>query len=169
MTSPKLGSNNVLANLKAKLVADLKVKESLIFEQAVLNLVDVVIELSPVGKPEMWAHPPAKDYAEGHYVANWQFAQDKSQVSEIDDIDPEKRYTREKLRRQVRQLIIDDKLYGFTLANGAPYAERIENGHHRNGDQWARHNSPPGAIMALSMQRWDDCVRRAKEYVERSL
>ena len=148
------------ANFKsvfAELNKQIDAKKELIFEQAVINFADRIIEKSPVGRPDLWESTPPKDYAEGHYVANWQFVESVSDAKEIDDIDPDTTYTREKLHHQIRDLVKSKKLKQFRLVNAAPYAQQIEDG-------WAIHNfhTPPQGVMATTLLEWDDCIKDAE-------
>lgn len=106
---------------------------------------------SPVGDATYWKSKPPKGYIGGHFRGNWQLGVDSRPVAEIRRIDPTGSETQAAIRAEV-----PDEAAGriYWLANNAPYAIRLEEGHSRQA---------PSGLVGLTAIMFDQIVRDAVE------
>ena len=106
---------------------------------------------SPVGDATYWKNPPPKGYIGGHFRGNWQLGVDSRPVAEIRRIDPTGEETQAAIRAEV-----PDEAAGriYWLANNAPYAMRLEEGHSRQA---------PSGLVGLTAVMFQQIVRDAVE------
>lgn len=100
-----------------------------------LTVIKIAAELdrrSPVGDASYWKNPPPKGYIGGHFRANWQLGVGVRPVAEVKGVDPSGTATQGRIIASVPEQA-SGKVYW--LANNAPYAMRLEQGHSRQAPQ----------------------------------
>lgn len=147
------------ATIRAKGAAMLQKAETA-RQLAITKLADRVIDATPVGAPETWAHGAgmkalAEGYKPGHAKANWQGNVGTPITTELTDgnmpypgpVDPE---------GVTSKLNIRSNLGGgdctVHITNNVPYARALENG---------RSGQAPNGMVKLAAADWKNIVKEA--------
>lgn len=101
-----------------------------------------LVEMSPVGNPDLWESPPPPGYVGGRFRGNWQVTTAEPAKGEIPDIDPGGGATMAK-GVAVAQKIPDGAYPRVWITNNLPYVERLEDG-------WSR--QAPQGVLAPTFQ-----------------
>ena len=113
-----------------------------------------LVEMSPVGKRELWAvnidragrglPPVPPGYVGGRFRANWQASINTPSSSQFDDIDPSGQVSIDRIRN-VATTANSAAGQTFYIMNNLPYAQRLENG-------WSQ--QAPSGMVGITVVRW---------------
>lgn len=128
--------------------------------EVVTNLAATVDYRSPVGDASYWKSPPPKGYVGGRFRANWNMSIGAPDLSTTERTDRSpKSPDRGGARTGEIIAVIPEQAAGnvYYLANGLPYAQRLEDG-------WSR--QAPNGIVSRTVVEFqsivDDAVASAK-------
>lgn len=113
----------------------------LVVRKTVLDIGKSLVEKTPVGDAEYWAHPAPPGYVGGHARANWTHSVGTRVVQEIAGVDPSGEKTNERIAASVPV-----KAAGMVhfIQNSVPYIQRLEDGH--------SHQAPNGFIELTKIE-----------------
>lgn len=121
-----------------------KAKLRLANREIILAVAVSVVDKTPVGQPDLWAHKPPPGYLPGGLKANWVGSFGSIDYSTNEFVDP----SGEVSLVQIANAIPDDPTGIFYITNSMPYAQWIEDGN-------AIHNIPPGGMVALTVVEYE--------------
>lgn len=154
-----MSKNNFALNLR-KFVDKAKDNADAVVRKVVLDIGTRIVELSPVGDPDLWKtkHPP-KGYIGGRFRANWQYGNWSGAgipVNDLPDIDPSGQVSIDRINAGLP----DRGAAGMRhlLRNGLPYALRLETG-------WS--TQAPGGMVGLVVAEYADIVEAAAQEVNK--
>lgn len=131
-----------------------------VVRKVVLDMGTRIVELSPVGDPELWKtkHPP-KGYVGGRFRANWQYGNFSGAgipMQDLPDIDPTGQASIDRINTGL-------PLEGaggmrHILKNALPYALRLETG-------WS--TQAPGGMVGIAVAEFEQIVDAAASEVKK--
>lgn len=98
----------------------------MVFRGAALEMFSRIVRRTPVGNPDLWAHPAPAGYVGGRLRGNWQIDINRSPESQLDVIDPNGSQTVANAAVKVQQAKLGDTIH---ITNNLDYAEAVEDGH----------------------------------------
>jgi len=124
-----------------------------VVREIVLDVANSLIELSPVGNPDLWESKAPKGYVGGRFAANWQYGNNVIGFPEGDlpDIDATGNASRERIEKALPK-----EAAGLVhlLVNNLPYALRLEDG-------WS--SQAPRGMVQLTVIMYQDKARKIAE------
>jgi hypothetical protein len=160
------------AKFEAGLKKDFNVIAKKVVDKTLDNVVDSLMELSPVGQPEKWTMTePADDYTPGQYKANWVYSAGTpiyEYFNHEDDRDDSFQQIDCKTGRLLKGHIKENKtkVTHHYFTNSTPYAKSVEFGL----VPWQSKHNPqsqsfPHAVAGLTAMRVPELLRQAKQEV----
>jgi hypothetical protein len=128
----------------SKAIDKAKDQAELIVKKIVIELFSEVVEMSPVGNPDLWKYPK-KGYVGGRFRANWNISFGSPDLSTTEQIDPSGSGSKGRIFAQMRKYKLADS--SVFLTNNLPYAQRLEEG-------WSEKQAPHGMVR-LSIARFN--------------
>ena len=123
---------------KAKEQAELAVR------RIVIQLFSEVVDMSPVGNPDLWKSPK-QGYVGGRFRANWNISFGSPDLSTTEQIDPSGSGSKGRISAQMGKYKLSDS--SVFLTNNLPYAQRLEEG-------WSEKQAPHGMVR-VSVARFN--------------
>ncbi|WP_426269144.1 hypothetical protein ACN9MB_13035 [Dyella kyungheensis] len=115
-----------------------------------IDILSSVVQRSPVGNPDLWAHKPPAGYSGGRFRANWNVSLVDPDTTTTDDIDQSGSTT---VDRGSAVIGGADGVKDICITNSLPYAIPIEMGH--SGVQ------APQGVVRVTVAEFQQYVNRA--------
>lgn len=113
-----------------------------------------LVDMSPVGNPDIWKSPPPPEYAGGRFRGNWQFSVGAPADGTLDTKDKSGTLTKNRLAAAINQ-VSAGKLYYIT--NNMPYSIRLEFG-------WS--TQAPHGMTRITVDRFKRIVSQSVKAVQ---
>jgi len=120
-----------------------------VVRKTVLDIGKSLVEKTPVGDAEYWAHPAPPGYVGGHARANWSHSVGTQVIKEFDAIDKTGDVSNARIAASVPQNAAGKVHF---IQNSVPYIERLEDGHSRQA---------PNGMVELTRIEFQDFVQNA--------
>lgn len=120
------GNERFIADINA-FIATAKANQEELIRVAGIKILARLVDMSPVGNPDLWQGSAPKGYTGGRFRGNWQVSFDQPIDGEIDRIDKAGNATKEAGNLVLSQFRVGMKEIYFV--NNVPYAYRLEFGH----------------------------------------
>ena len=155
------------ALLIKNLTAQTEKQAKVIIDDVLNQVVDSLMELSPVGQPDEWVSTPPKDYEPGKYKANWQHGFNEAKTSVLDmrdesDMMEKDSSTSKYLKKEIEANKTIIGTHYFT--NNVSYAEAVEFGSAIHNPQ-SQHK--PHAVAGLTAQNIPSFIAKAQSRVKK--
>lgn len=121
----------------------------LVTRNVVLDIGKSLVEKTPVGDAEYWAHPAPPGYVGGHARANWSHSTGNQVIQEIDEIDKSGNASNNRIAASV-PMNAGGKVH--FIQNSVPYIIPLEEGHSRQA---------PNGMVALTQVEFQDMINTA--------
>ncbi|MCP4700448.1 MAG: HK97 gp10 family phage protein [Gammaproteobacteria bacterium] len=92
----------------------------------IFKMASSLIDMSPVGDPDLWKGKPPPGYVGGRFRGNWQIGIGEPATGTIDAVDASGGATKNKLAAAVEKITAGGVTY---ITNNLPYAIPLEYGH----------------------------------------
>ena len=116
-----------------------------------------LVEKSPVGNADLWAHAESKPkgYVGGRFRANWQYGENEIPSGELYEANNGVGYpgASDTIERAMSKVSLEAGGKHHFLANNLPYAQRLEDG-------WSSKQAPAG-MVAITVIEFDPIVKAA--------
>ena len=162
------------ALLIKNLTAQTEKQAKVIIDDVLNQVVDSLMELSPVGQPDEWVSTPPKDYEPGKYKANWQHGFNEAKTSVLDmrdesDMMEKDSSTSKYLKKEIKANKTIIGTHYFT--NNVSYAEAVEYGANEERPWQSIHNPQsqhkPHAVAGLTAQNIPSFIAKAQSRVKK--
>jgi hypothetical protein len=121
----------------------------LVIRKTVLDIGKSLVEKTPVGDAEYWAHPAPPGYVGGHARANWSHSTGNQVIQEFKEIDATGSTSNNRIAASV-PANAGGKVH--FIQNSVPYIERLEDGHSRQA---------PNGFVELTKIEFQDHINNA--------
>ena len=121
----------------------------LVTRKLVLDIGKSLVEKTPVGDAEYWAHPAPPGYVGGHARANWSHSEGAQVVQEFQDIDASGDVSNNRIAASVPQQAAGKVHF---IQNSVPYIKPLEEGHSRQA---------PNGMVAITQVEFQDHINKA--------
>lgn len=101
-------------------------------DRVALRALDLVVDRSPVGNPELWKSDPPPGYVGGHFRGNWFVTVGPAGNETREGVDPDGMRTRAEGRAVIAAA---PPFSQITIYNAVPYAMSLEHGHSTQAPQ----------------------------------
>ncbi|MBI5940660.1 MAG: HK97 gp10 family phage protein [Caulobacterales bacterium] len=133
----------------ADFAAKAKFNADLVIRKTIIDMCNVVIDRSPVGRPELWKRPAPEGYVGGRFRANWVLQIGAASAATTEAVDP----TGEATKGQIAAAIpVEAGGKVYYLTNSLPYAWPLEAGHSTQA---------PAGMVGLTVLEFQTFVDRA--------
>ena len=120
----------------------------------VINIGKSVVEMSPVGDPDLWVSKPPPGYVGGRFRANWQHGFGSTASGTLDEIDASGGVSLANIQAGVDS----NPAAGIHfISNNLPYAQRLENGYS---------SQAPAGMVGLTVIKFKDIVNISVQKVK---
>ena len=113
-----------------------------------LKIAESLIDMSPVGNPDLWEGSPPPGYVGGRFRGNWQFSIGKAASGTLSTIDANGGATKSKLADAISKAVSGDVHF---ITNNLPYSLELEYGHS---------SQAPNGMVRLTVARFQSIVRQ---------
>lgn len=137
-----------------KFVVKCKDNSNAVVRKTVFDIGTSLIQKSPVGNPELWAHPAPPGYSGGHFRANWQLGIGSLPSGTLDMKDKSGNVTIKAIGGSIPK---DAAGLAYFIANNLPYAQALEDGHS---------SQAPYGMVALTQVEFQDIINNAVKEVQ---
>ena len=122
-----------------------------VVRKTILDIGKRVVERTPVGDPEYWAHPAPPGYVGGMARGSWSHSIGTLDAKVIETIDATGGASNDRISASVPQ-----KAAGLVhfIQNSLPYIQRLEDGRHSR-------QCPPGGMVAVTVTEFQDMITKA--------
>jgi hypothetical protein len=130
-----------------------------VVRKVVLDIGTRVVELSPVGDPDLWSSKAPKGYVGGRFRANWQYGNFSGAgipMNNLPDIDPSGMVSIDRINAGLP--VIGAAGMRHILKNNLPYAYRLEIG-------WS--SQAPAGMVGITVVEYGSIVDKAAQEVNR--
>lgn len=114
----------------------------------VLKMAESLVDMSPVGDPDLWKGRPPPGYVGGRFRGNWQIGIDEPATGTIDAVDVSGGATKNKLAAAVEKITAGGVTY---ITNNLPYAIPLEYGHSTQA---------PSGMVRVTVARFQSIAKR---------
>lgn len=126
-----------------------KDRADLVVRKVSIDLLASVVQMSPVGNPDLWQHPPPPGYVGGRFKGNWQVRVNAQPVGETGHIDPGGSDTLAAGSTVGGAAKAGDIIF---IVNNVPYAIALEYG-------WS--SQAPAGMVGVTVARFQQIVSQA--------
>lgn len=120
----------------------------------VINIGKSVVEMSPVGDPDLWATKPPPGYVGGRFRANWQHGFGSTASGTLNEIDASGGVSLANIQSGVDS---NPAAGVHFISNNLPYAQRLENGYS---------SQAPAGMVGLTVIKFKDIVNISVQKVK---
>lgn len=132
-----------------KFVVHCKDNSHAVVRKTVLDIGTSLVKRSPVGNPELWAHPAPPGYSGGHFRANWQIGIGSIPSGILDLKDKSGNVTIRAIQGSIPK---EAAGFAYFIANNLPYAQALEDGHS---------GQAPFGMVALTQVEFQNIINNA--------
>jgi hypothetical protein len=125
------------------------VNADIVTRKVVLDIGKSLVDKTPVGDAEYWAHPAPPGYVGGHARANWSHSEGAHSVKEFDGVDKTGESSNARIAASVPTRAAGKVHF---IQNSVPYIERLEDGHSRQA---------PNGMVALTQIEFKNFIQNA--------